>query len=396
MIGAMFIALFELPKIDRQVRGITMKSQISKKSVLKDQKGLVLVVTLLLLSVLVIMGTTAIMAVSTDIKIAGNYRQNQVALYNAEAGVEQVIRYLRTNTVNYPTVNATQSIINGGTCPTSQCIQITIAVPTGFSFPSAVKIYGYNVTEGQHVFRMTGTGPSNASKTIEVNINRNFSLTQSPDGALGMYGQLPTIAGGGAIDGNDHSQPPTDCSGASCHTPADGPGPDLPGLYSTENVDKGSTTITGNPAEVLETTAEALAKDAQWTAIANTIVNSGLYDSSFSSDRANPKITVLTSNLKLSGNNHHYGILVVSGADIEIETVGTFTFEGLIILANGATMTTKGTANTYGSVVTCSHSELTVTLNGTPTLMYSSAAINNLSNINAPHSLHKIAWRDVF
>jgi len=374
-----------------------MTRPINHKSILGNEKGMVLAVTLIMIAVLVLLGTTAVMTVTTDLKIAGNDRQNQVALYNAEAGVEQVIAYLRTHTtVTYPTVDATQSIINGGTCPTSQCTQIPVTAPSGISFNTTANLYGKNVANKLYVFRMTGTGAGNASKTIEAYITKKFSLSEGVDGALAMYGNNPAIAGGGAIDGNDHSLPSTSCTGSSCHTAADGPGPPFPGLYSTETVTKGSTTLTGNPAQVLNNSAAALAKDDQWTALADGIVNSGLYDSTFSSSRTDPKITVLTSYTTVTGNNHYYGIIVVSGTDVEIETAGTMTFEGLIILANGATLTTKGTANTYGSVITCNHSELTVTLNGTPTLMYSSAAIANLSNINAPNFVHKTAWRDVF
>jgi len=380
-----------------------MKNQISKKSILKDEKGLVLVVTLLLLSVLVIMGTTAIMAVSTDIKIAGNYRQNQLALYNAEAGVEQVIRYLRTNTVTYPTTNATDACINNGTCTSSQYVQTPVTVPTGFSFVNTVNLYGYDVANDEYVFRMTGTGPGNASKRIEVHISRAFNLNQTVDGALGMYGASPQVQGNGVgmIDGRDYLLPPTNCSGNSCHTTPDGTGGDLPGLYSGADVSYDEITINGDPSNIAYGTSEQISdKDDQWTAFANGIVASNLYDDTFSSDRNNPKITVLKEPTKLTGNNHYYGILIVDGTDVELdvelETGGTFTFEGLIILANGATLTTKGTANTYGSVITCNHSELTVTLSGTPYLMYSSAAINNLSNITAPHALHKTAWRDVF
>jgi type II secretory pathway pseudopilin PulG len=359
-----------------------MTRPIGHKSILGNEKGMVLAVTLMLIAVLAILGTTAVTTVTTDIKIAGNYRQSQVALYNAEAGVEQVIAYLRTNTVTYPTSSASPTLI-------------TVTCPTGYSFNTSVSI-NY-VAPNQYRFQMTGTGAGNASKTIEAYITNSFSLSYGVDGALAMYGNNPAIAGGGAIDGTDHALPSTSCTGSSCHTAANsGPGPSLPGLFSTETVAVGSTSITGNPAQVLNTSAEAQAKDDQWTAFANSIVASGRYDSTFSSSRTAPKITVLTSDTKVTGNNHYYGIIVVSGTDVEIETAGTMTFEGLIILANGATLTTKGTANTYGSVITCNHSELTVTLNGTPTLMYSTAAIANLSNINAPHLVHKTAWRDVF
>ena len=371
-----------------------MKYPQSLKKI-NNEKGMVLIIAVMLLAVLVVVGFTALNIMTTDTKISANYRENQRAFYNAEAGVETVMAYLRSTTITYPTSST----------PTT----ITVTCPTGFSSSSGTCYFNTSVSinyvsSDNYKFQMTGTGYNNASKTIEVYITTKFQFNEGVDAAVAMYGSNPALAGGGAIDGHDHSLPPTNCSGASCHTPADGPAPDLPGLFSTEAVSKGSTAVDGGDptatppilAEVLDNSPAALAKDDQWTAFADDIVNSGVYNSTFSSDRLNPKITVLTSNLKLTGNDHHYGILVVSGADVEIETVGTFTFEGLIVLANGATLTTKGTANTYGSVITCNHSELTVTLNGTPTLMYSSAAIANLSKINAPHATRKTAWRDVF
>ncbi|MDD2317833.1 MAG: PilX N-terminal domain-containing pilus assembly protein [Desulfobacterales bacterium] len=375
----------------------------------RNEKGMVLAIAIILLSVLVVVGFTAAILTSTDSKISSNYRENQRALYNAEAGVETVLAYLRSTTVTYPTSNADAAVITANTtCSSGSCTQITVAPPSGFtsanffghtSGNNTVNIYGKDVTNKLYVFRMTGTGNNSASKTIEVYVTTKFQLNEGVDGALSMLGSNPTLDGNGngAIDGNDHSLPPTNCSGSSCHTAADGPGTDKPGLFSTHSVTKldGGIDITGNPAEVLNTSADAATKDVKWTAFANDIVNSGAYDSTFSSDRNAPKITVLTSYLKLSGNVHYYGIIVVSGVDVEIETVGTFTFEGLIILANGATLTTKGTANTYGSVITCSHSELTVTMSGTPTFMYSSEAISNLGKINAPHAARKTAWRDV-
>jgi len=347
-----------------------------------NEKGMVLVVVLLLIAVLVLLGSTAVMTTTTDLKISGNYKTSEQAFYNAEAGVEEVIAYLRSHTVTYPTTST----------PTTT---ITVNCPTGLNFNTSVAI-NY-VAPDSYKFQMTGTGANNASKTIEAYITKRFSLSTDVDGAIAMFGSDPEIAGGGSIDGNDHTLPPTDCTGSDCHTAVDPTKVGLPGLYSTtEDVPTDSTAITGNPEIKYDNSSEALAKNDKWTAFADDIVNSGLYNNTFSDSRTAPKITVLTDDLKLSGNNHYYGILVVSGADVLIETVGTFTFEGLIVLANGATLTTKGTANTYGSVITCNHSSLTVTLNGTPTLMYSSAAIANLSNISAPHALHKTAWRDVF
>jgi Tfp pilus assembly protein PilX len=54
-----------------------------------DEKGMVLVVGLLLISVLSLVGTTAVMTSTTDMKISSNYRSGAQAFYIAEAGIER-------------------------------------------------------------------------------------------------------------------------------------------------------------------------------------------------------------------------------------------------------------------------------------------------------------------
>ena len=88
----------------------------------RNEKGVVLVVAVMLLAVLVLVGFTAAIMTSTDSKISANYRRSNEAFFNADAGVETVLAYLRTNTVTYPTVDATPSIINGGTCPPASTV----------------------------------------------------------------------------------------------------------------------------------------------------------------------------------------------------------------------------------------------------------------------------------
>ena len=55
----------------------------------KSEKGVLLVAALTLLSALTLVGTTAYLLSSTDIKIGGNFRNNQMALQVAMAGTER-------------------------------------------------------------------------------------------------------------------------------------------------------------------------------------------------------------------------------------------------------------------------------------------------------------------
>src|SRR3989304_5686517 len=70
-----------------------------------NEKGMVLVVALLLITVLTLIGTTAIMTSSTDIKISTNYRQSSQAFYSAEAGSEHAMALLRTSLSETTTIS---------------------------------------------------------------------------------------------------------------------------------------------------------------------------------------------------------------------------------------------------------------------------------------------------
>ena len=61
-----------------------------------DSKGMVLVVVLLLVAILVVLGSTAVMMSTTDIKISANYRGGNAALYAAEAGIDEMKARLKS------------------------------------------------------------------------------------------------------------------------------------------------------------------------------------------------------------------------------------------------------------------------------------------------------------
>ena len=67
------------------------------RSALGNERGLILVVALVLLVTLTLIGTTAHVITSTDIKIGGNYNTSTTALYLAEAGAEYARNALREN-----------------------------------------------------------------------------------------------------------------------------------------------------------------------------------------------------------------------------------------------------------------------------------------------------------
>lgn len=67
---------------------------------LNNQGGAVLVTAILIMSVLVLLGATAVMTTSTDLKISGNYKTSEMAFYAAEAGIEEARARFRANAAN--------------------------------------------------------------------------------------------------------------------------------------------------------------------------------------------------------------------------------------------------------------------------------------------------------
>ena len=379
-----------------------MPRTIDHKSILGDEKGMVLAVTLMMIAALILLGTTAVTTVTTDIKIAANYREGQKALYNAEAGVEQVIANLRTNYVRYATANATTTIINGGTCPTGSCTQISVNVPTGFSFSNSVNIYGYDISKRIYLFRMTGTGANNASKTIEAYIAK-FTFSNNPvaaDGAVAMYGLGPAVAfkvgagGGYAIDGHDYPVPPSaTCNGSACDTTATAL-PAVPGLFTVM-----SPALTGQVGAHLGGTDPPAAvgdsRETEYNNFVNNVLVNNLYQSTLGT-RTNPAITVISNPATLNASGNGAGIIIVDdGGTLNIN--GNFEYEGLVILRGTGRVFGAGTANIFGSMITIGHLTKLIDLTGGVNLFYSSEALANLSNINnsSDNKTIRVAWRDV-
>ena len=362
-----------------------MQRHREHKGILGNEKGMVLAVTLMLIAVLVLLGTTAVMTVTTDLKIAGNYRQSQVALYNAEAGVEQVIAYLHANTVTYPTVST----------PTTT---ITVSCPTGYSFNTSVSM-NY-VAPNTYKFQMTGTGAGNASKTIEAHIKYTSKIPAATDGAVAMYGGGPAVqfktgvGGGYAVDGHDYPVPasPTCNGSAACATTASTTLPATSGLFTTM-----APTLTGDVGAHLggsPTQAIGTSSETQYQDLVNYVLTNNLYQSTFGT-RAAPAITLVPNGTTLNGNGNGAGIIIVDdGGSLQLS--GTFEFEGLIILRGTGRVFGTGTANLYGSLITIGHLAKLIDLTGGVDLNYSSAAIANLDKINSLKTTKQTAWLDVF
>ncbi|MEI8173708.1 MAG: pilus assembly PilX N-terminal domain-containing protein [Deltaproteobacteria bacterium] len=366
-----------------------MTRQSNRKSILGNEKGMVLAVTLMLIAILVLLGTTAVMTVTTDLKIAGNYRQSQVALYNAEAGVAQVIDYLRTTTSppNYPTTSGSP-------------VPITISCPTGYNFDTSV-VLNY-VAPGKYKFQMTGTGANNASKTIEVTFTK--SNIPGVDGAVAMYGENPGFLNKGSAKtrGTDWKVPAdAGCDGVACAGVTPGSGGAVPGVYTKETaplaqVDNQNGEIVGVPDW-----KQGGGTSTQQTWV-NFVASVAFLDANTSTielgTRAAPKVNVVPAGTSGSfgSNDNGFGIMIVRGA---LTFNGTACFEGLIILDGIGASVSTGNGKLFGSLITINHTDLDLTAQGNCELNYSSEALNNLNNIaGLPQGIRRISltsWKEI-
>jgi len=111
---------------DQSQQETAMNTQKSPRP-LNNQDGVVLVTAILIMAVLVLLGSTAVMTTSTDLKMSGNYKTSEQAFYAAEAGLEEVRARMRANFT--PTTGATGSINDSSPTSTTWSVSIGGAGP---------------------------------------------------------------------------------------------------------------------------------------------------------------------------------------------------------------------------------------------------------------------------
>jgi hypothetical protein len=145
--------------------GQVMIREIKKKDV--QERGMVLVVALFIMSVLIVLGGIAITNTTSDLGFAARYRFGLQALNDAEAGVQFTVAKIQQNVLCLP-VN------------TGETVTITNTVPAGFSFDGSVNIV--KTSANRYRFRQVGHSFLNITRRIEVVVKRRSAL---PYGAFG-------------------------------------------------------------------------------------------------------------------------------------------------------------------------------------------------------------------
>lgn len=355
-----------------------------------NQRGMVLVISVLILSLLMTAGVGAIVSMQTDFKITGNLKNGTQAFYLAEAGIEWGKEQIKKTALNPPNpAGGTQKLSPGE-------FSVTFMSPKKLSLDSSSVI-----------IRSSGSWGS-SSHVIQALVTKTYLLS---DGAIGLRGNGGRVSFSGdafQVDGRDYDPVSGTLVADARPWPAISVSSEtlkgqVEGALSSEQyaqlVGKGESPPSIEksgflPSETLTQLASALCQDPQ--AIVAQAPSEGTLRVAGATwgSRGSPQLRCIDGSsteggsLTIGGDLTGVGILVVRDAEMVIR--GSFRWEGLILVSGNRVgfRTEEGAiAEIYGSVLINERGEdllretETLKLQGEIRLRYSSAALKNVVSL---------------
>lgn len=359
--------------------------------VLKSQKGFLLVAALTLLATLTLIGTTAFILSSTDIRVGDNFKTNHMALQAAMAAAERAREALRvanlasTDTISFSDELASMvganAVLNEPSGTTDDVLLSNGSVGTGYHSVSYLAyltndrapaepggITSQTDTNNRVMITSIATGPNGAQAKVETVVG----FVVIPPSPSTIYSKDNVTLNGKAINisGND---------GSTCG------GPSLAPVYTMNpatTTTHGDPTLTGSPSTPergdtdidISYYVDAL-KSAASVRLTSDPSPNQTYGSStnYVTVYADAEGTQDDKELKLNNVTGH-GILLVRG---DLEIAGSFTWNGLIFVT-GKIKTTGGGSdakNIQGLIYTGSSSLGDAKISGSVTAGYNSCNV---------------------
>jgi len=346
------------------------KQNLTLRRIVSTQKGFLLIASLTLLTILTLLGTTAYILSSTDIKIGGNFRNATNAFYSAEAGLAHSRRYLLQSTIT----PGFSSLLTGSTGSPPTPVAVA-ALQNICSFGSGGGCYSISIanntppdpdsqidTDGKLWVTSVGTY---SGSTQRVRALMEFKTVIGPPAALDV--RNGTDSGGPVnlefegtsflVTGNDTAAPtPT----GSCGTPGSpkrGIVAETSGALSSVDsaIDSSQaarvTGLGGNQSIAMDNSLTLTQMQTQRSALLPLVtqtLSSGSYSSNIGTPTA-PKIVHVSDDLELSGTgNTGYGILIVDG---RLRMREGYVWEGLVIVIGQGELEMEDNAAIYGSIM---------------------------------------------
>jgi len=386
-----------------------MKIKKQVGTILSNEKGFVLPVGLMFLAIIAILGTTAVIITTTDLKIGSNYKASEQAFYAAEAGIEEARARLHSNAANpindgHPTSSQWWAYIgadvkaHGKGWDTGNPMHVKVnSLQLDLDYVVTIRhqtdasgnvLYWYdsdgdgdnepNTITGENIYVITSYGYSGTStKTIEVEVSKN----PGPPIKAALYARGDVTGNGTAlsVDGNDN------CGAVAAKS-------------SIYTLSPSTTTLNGTPV-LSPTGPEQGTNDINILASINnlrastTVVitedeNNALYGNAgnFVTCYSNTSDPFNVNGLSLSGVTG-FGILLIEG---NLILGGGFNWNGLILVTGTLVFNGGGKGvNVQGAVL----ANQTIDINGGVDIKYDSCMVEE--SLNGP-SLNIISWKESY
>ena len=348
------------------------------------ERGYMLVAALTLMTGLTLLGTTAYILSSTDIKVGANFRNSQQVLQVAMAGGERARELLRqenssagdVTTFSDELSNSQRRGQNGtldGYASSTDDVPIATGTIGGIAYSAYLSndsvdgVSNQSDSNKQVMLTTIASKSSDNSKAVVQTVVKLYTGVTSP----------ATIYSKGDVTGNGSSltiKGTDECSVESALAPIYTKSPAVTGL-------NGDPTLTGNPATPqtgdldlgIAGMISSLKGGAQYTLTEDTNNETFGSSSSYKIVYSNTSSPVNVNGLKLN-NLTGYGVLLVDG---DLELGGGFTWYGPIVVTGSVTLNGGGGAgiNIHGQILSGTSTLTDVTLNGGNVIQYNSCEL---------------------
>ena len=395
-----------------------------------NERGMTVVVAILIVAVIVIVGFSTLMMVSTDVQIAGNYGSTQKALFSAEAGVNEALSRLRADSANpitdaHPTSAGWSAFIGTevkaqgrGYDPTNALHSLFSSLQSVLDYTVRIRHqtdsagnllywgdadgdgdYERNTTTGSQIYLISSYGLSSGSnRTIEVEAARKPPI--AVPAALTVNAATTIQGSSTSVIGNDT------CGGA-----------DKPGIVTGQAVStvttNGNPTISGSTPIVhtdtplnVQALIDTYKTEANFTYHVEGATHTGMNwgtpvwgededatDPSTCSVRNlvyyNTKTTAgVPTDISLTGGSTGCGLLLIEGDAI---LHGDFSWNGIVLVSGSVTFTGGGNKNVTGALASGGSTDADL-VGGNANIIYCSTAVA-AQTANRP--LDVLSWKDV-
>ena len=375
------------------------------KAIVNSERGIALVVILVLMTVLLAFTGAGLLFSSVNLKTASSLKAGNLAFYAADSGIQHALKLIPDG-ITFP-YTAETTILD------------SVSFASGYTYT----VKAINDSENSRaILTSTAVGSNGTNRVIKAYIARSVWI---PPGAIYLPGQpqyIETRFNGSSFQINGNDANPGGAPGSGAASP-------VPGISTS--ISGTTTEIIGSPGGSLSSTqysqiaglggspsVRTSSMTIDVNQLATDLIASGVegidrqtlpggsYTGGEWGTSTLPKITHITGDGTVTGVSTGWGVLIVDG---NLSTRGTFTFSGLVILRGEGSIhgsaAADESATIYGTVLinesTTVDSGNELEIGGSGKVYYSSLAIAKvINNWGGPFgSLSKptklIGWQEV-